>query len=198
MRRDETRRRIKFHLLQHSTHAQHLVCNMQATHSQHLPNNKSRTTMDDAELQAIRAARLQEMQRNANGGENNGDKSNQSANGSSKGNGNGSATDMILTQILTHDAKERLNRVRMVKPERVAGVESYLIRLYQSGSMSHSREKIGESELVEMLERIGQQERAATATRIRFARRGEDPEPEEDITTKSALSDDDDDDFFDE
>jgi programmed cell death protein 5 len=120
--------------------------------------------MDDAELQAIRAARLQEMQRNSQGGSGNGDgKPNSSANGNEN-----EAINSMLTQILDHEAKERLNRVRMVKPERVAGVENYLMRLYQSGGL---REKVGEEELVELLDKIASEERRNNTTSIRFARK---------------------------
>lgn len=147
--------------------------------------------MDDSELQAIRAARLQEMQRNSQAG---GHSSN--GGGSGAGNGNGSdeaqassannAMQALMSRILEPEAKERLNRVRMVKPERVIGVENYLMRLYQSGGI---RTKITEQDIVEILNKIGQDERRSTNTKIVFDRR----EYKDEITG----DDQEEDDFFD-
>lgn len=144
--------------------------------------------MDDTELQAIRAARLQEMQRNSQGGGNPTNAGVEGGKGSSNAN---SGIDSLLTQILDHEAKERLNRVRMVKPERVAGVEQYLVRLYQSGGI---RGKVGEGELVELLDKIANEERRNNSTSIRFARREYVDTQEE---SKKPTSDSEDD-FFDE
>ncbi len=41
----------------------------------------------------------------------------------------------VLGQILTKEALERLNRVRLVKPELAEQVELYLIQIYQSGKL---------------------------------------------------------------
>lgn len=151
--------------------------------------------MDDAELQAIRAARMQEMQRNAQGGSSSGN----AVGGSSgtSGGGSGNPNDAIMTRILDHDAKERLNRVRMVKPERVMGVENYLIRLYQSGGI---RGKVSEADIVEILEKIAAEERRNTSTRIKFERRDYTETNVDKQRGKNTASDDDDDDddFFDE
>jgi len=43
---------------------------------------------------------------------------------------------MILGQILTQDAKERLERVKIAKPELAENVENQLILLLQSGRLS--------------------------------------------------------------
>ncbi|KAG0677278.1 hypothetical protein C6P40_003303 [Pichia californica] len=151
--------------------------------------------MDDTELQAIRAARLQEMQRNAQG---------RSTDGGSTGNDEKNAqqekannyADSVLNQILEPEAKQRLSRVRMVKPERVLGVENYLIRLYQSGGI---RSKVGEEDIVDILDKIANEERKNTTTRIKFERR--EYTDNNNTTSKSKNvnnNSDSDDDFFDE
>lgn len=146
--------------------------------------------MDDAELQAIRAARLQEMQRNAQGG---GGNSGPGAAGGEDGRDKASSVnDSILNQILDQSAKERLNRVRMVKPERVLGVENYLVRLVQSGGI---RSKVTEEDIVDILDKIAREERRNTTTRIKFERR-EYADTNAGVGKRSG--DDSDDDFFDE
>lgn len=142
--------------------------------------------MDDSELQAIRAARLQEMQRNSQGGGAN-----------EKGDETGSTptnniNENILNRFLEPEAKQRLNRVRMVKPERVLGVENYLIRLFQSGGI---RGKVTEEDIVDILDKIAQEERRNTSTRITFERRDYVDNGKESITKANNDSDDD---FFDE
>jgi len=41
----------------------------------------------------------------------------------------------ILRKILTKEAKERLSRVKMVKPALAEEVELYLVQLYQAGQL---------------------------------------------------------------
>ncbi|KAH3669722.1 hypothetical protein OGATHE_002534 [Ogataea polymorpha] len=82
----------------------------------------------------------------------------------------------ILSQILEPEAKERLSRVRMVRPERVTSVESYLLRLFKSGAI---RTKISESEIVEILERVSKEERKGNETKIVFDRRSTHYEDED-------------------
>ncbi|GME80432.1 unnamed protein product [Ambrosiozyma monospora] len=132
--------------------------------------------MEDAELAAIRAARLAELQRNAQGGS-----SSQQSNGKSQSGANPSQA--IISQILETEAKERLSRVKLVKPERVQAVENYLVKLYQSGAV---RTKITEDDIVEILEKVAKDERRGNQNKIVFNRR-----------EVSYGDDDDDDDFFD-
>lgn len=117
-------------------------------------------------MQAIRAARLQEMQRNSQGGG-----GSTRSNGGPAGGADAAASgvnDAILDRILDLEAKQRLNRVRMVKPDRVLGVENYLVRLYQGGGI---RSKLTEADIVDILDKIAQEERRNTTTRIKFERR---------------------------
>jgi programmed cell death protein 5 len=57
----------------------------------------------------------------------------------------------ILQKILTKEAKERLGRVKMVKPELVTQIEFYLIQLYQAGKI---KTPITDNQLKEMLEKL--------------------------------------------
>lgn len=42
---------------------------------------------------------------------------------------------MILRNVLTKEARERLNRIKLVKPELAMQLELYLVQLYQSGKL---------------------------------------------------------------
>ena len=43
--------------------------------------------------------------------------------------------EMILRKVLTKEAKERLGRIKIVKPELAAQLEIYLVQLYQNGQI---------------------------------------------------------------
>ncbi|VEU19736.1 DEKNAAC100861 [Brettanomyces naardenensis] len=127
--------------------------------------------MEDAELNAIRAARLQEMQRNAGQGGGSAD--------GPDGQGNSKANDpaqSMVEQILEAEAKERLSRVRLVKPERAKAVEGYLLRMYQSGAI---RRKVNEEQIVDILEQVASDERKHNNTTIVFDRRDKSGEGNE-------------------
>jgi programmed cell death protein 5 len=57
----------------------------------------------------------------------------------------------VLQKILTKEARERLGRVRVVKPELVAQIELYLLQLYQAGRI---KTQITDEQLKEMLKRL--------------------------------------------
>ena len=42
---------------------------------------------------------------------------------------------MILRNVLTKEARERLNRIKLVKPELAMQLELYLVQMYQSGKL---------------------------------------------------------------
>lgn len=121
--------------------------------------------MDDAELNAIRAARLAEIQRNAGQAPSTGQPS--APSGSSG----------VLSQVLEPSARERLSRVRIVRPDRADAVENYIVKLVQMGQVSR---KLTEDDVVEILDGLSRDEKKQGQTKIVFNRR-----------------DDDDDDFFD-
>lgn len=58
----------------------------------------------------------------------------------------------ILRKILEPEAKERLARVKLVKPELVEQVENYLINLFVSGKL---KKRISEEEMIELLKSLG-------------------------------------------
>ncbi|CAG8613597.1 3347_t:CDS:2 [Cetraspora pellucida] len=86
--------------------------------------------MDDPELEAIRQARIRELQAAAAGGgskssEDEGEKKRQQE----------ETRQTLLTQILDNEARERLARISIVKAEKARAVEDLLIRMAQSGQL---------------------------------------------------------------
>ncbi len=59
--------------------------------------------------------------------------------------------DAIMRQILTPDARERLGRVKLVKPELARQVELILVQLFQAGQV---KEKIDDAKLKRILAQI--------------------------------------------
>ncbi|EEQ36501.1 hypothetical protein EJF18_10632 [Clavispora lusitaniae] len=112
--------------------------------------------MDEAELNAIRAARLAELQKNS------------APQGQEE-------KFSVLAQVLEPSARERLARVRIVRPERADQVEQYLVKMLSMGSITR---KLGEADIVELLDSLSRDEKKSS--QIVFERR-----------------DDSDDDFFD-
>ncbi|KAK4042177.1 PDCD5-related protein [Parachaetomium inaequale] len=102
--------------------------------------------MEDADLDQIRKARLEQLK--AQGG----------AKGSSGGGGSqeqaaqrhpaAEARKSALNQILEPEAADRLGRIRLVKEQRATDVENRLIMLAQSGQL---RQKVTEEQLKELL-----------------------------------------------
>ncbi|SJX64277.1 uncharacterized protein SRS1_14926 [Sporisorium reilianum f. sp. reilianum] len=151
--------------------------------------------MEDDELQAIRAARMAEL-RGSGGGGGSSSSGGPSAGfggpqgGSGGGAGGKSQEDQaaqqeemkrqMLSRILDAEARERLSRIGLVKPQKARQITDLLIRMAQSGQI---RGRITEDQLIGLLDQVDQASSADSgAGKITFTR-------------KKTVQDDDDSDF---
>lgn len=74
---------------------------------------------------------------------------------------------MMLSQILSAEARERLARIALVKPEKARGVEDVLLRAAQMGQIV---EKVSEERLISLLEQINTQTTKQTKVTIQRRR----------------------------
>ncbi|PPD68676.1 hypothetical protein GOBAR_DD34446 [Gossypium barbadense] len=74
---------------------------------------------------------------------------------------------MMLSQILSSEARERLARIALVKPEKARGVEDVLLRAAQTGQIA---EKVSEERLISLLEQINTQTTKQTKVTIQRRR----------------------------
>jgi len=125
--------------------------------------------MEDQELQAIRAARLQQLQQ-------------QNALPSGAGDAEGGGGDpeaaaaqrrteeemkrTILTQVLEPAARERLSRISLVSPARSQQIENNLIRMARSGM-----QRITDEQFLNLLKQADEAQSSSNASKIVFQRR---------------------------
>ena len=69
---------------------------------------------------------------------------------------------MILMQALEPDARERLNTIKLTKPEFAGAVEQQLVALAQSGRLKN---KITDAQLKELLRQLAPKKRDYSITR---------------------------------
>ncbi len=106
--------------------------------------------MDDGELQAIRAARIKELQAQQGGrAQTAGGAQQDNIDPETKRQQDAAGRHAMLSQILDAPARDRLSRIAIVKSDRARAVEDLIMRMAQGGQI---RQKITESELVGLLE----------------------------------------------
>ncbi|KOS21901.1 Uncharacterized protein ESCO_001632 [Escovopsis weberi] len=135
--------------------------------------------MEDAELEQLRKARLEQLKASQGGGGGGGSWGGSPGASSEQSQQQDEARQKILMQILHPEAADRLARIRLVKEQRAATIENRLIALAQSGQL---RAKVTEDQLKELL--------AAVADK-------EDREKEKIVVSRRKGWDDDDDDLLD-
>ncbi|AQK91910.1 double-stranded DNA-binding family protein [Zea mays] len=92
--------------------------------------------MADPELEAIRKRRMEElMAKHGGGGANQQNASQQKAQEDAKQEAE-ERRQMMLAQILSSEARERISRIALVKPDKARGVEDVLLRAAQTGGIS--------------------------------------------------------------
>lgn len=69
---------------------------------------------------------------------------------------------MVLMSILEPDARERLNTIKLTKPDFAGAVEQQLVQLAQSGRLKN---KITDSQLKELLRQLAPKKRDFSITR---------------------------------
>ncbi|WYZ45566.1 hypothetical protein EsH8_VIII_000882 [Colletotrichum jinshuiense] len=110
--------------------------------------------MDDAELDQIRKARLEQLKAQGGAGGSSGGGSNQKQQqAEQRQQQETEARQQILNQILHPEAADRLGRIRLVKEQRAQDVENRLIMLAQSGQL---RSKVTETQLKELLSAVAE------------------------------------------
>ncbi|KAL1919036.1 uncharacterized protein VTP21DRAFT_2417 [Calcarisporiella thermophila] len=134
--------------------------------------------MDD-ELEAIRARRLaelQNMQGQARPGGNPGAPNSQGGDDAEKKRQMEEMRQTMLIQILDNEARERLGRIQMVKADKARAVEDLLIRMAQTGQL---RGKVNESQLIDLLQQINDQQHKSQTNKIVYNRRRFDDDEDE-------------------
>jgi len=114
---------------------------------------------DDAELAELRRRRLQQLQ--SQGGEPSAQAQAYAAQEAEMARREAERAE-ILRRILTTDARERLGRIRLAKPDVAAAVEQQLIALAAAGRIQRP---IDDPTLRALLERIAPERREITITR---------------------------------
>lgn len=128
----------------------------------------------DAELQALREARLAELKRGTS-----------DSNGGSNGGAPQERIGSSISRFLEPEALERLSRVSLVRPDRAQAVENYLKQLVSTGQL---RNKVSEKDIVQILDGVAREQNKKNETKIIFDRR---ETVEDDVELEN------DDDFFD-
>uniref|UniRef100_A0A6B2EF39 Putative programmed cell death protein n=1 Tax=Phlebotomus kandelakii TaxID=1109342 RepID=A0A6B2EF39_9DIPT len=119
--------------------------------------------MADDELNAIRAQRMAEMQKQYGG-------SDQKQQGEAQEERRRQEEDMknsILAQIMDQSARARLNTLKISKPEKAQMVEQMIVRMAQMGQISG---RLDDAQMVQLLESVNKQMPRSTSA-VKFDRR---------------------------
>ncbi|KAK3691497.1 hypothetical protein LTR37_018635 [Vermiconidia calcicola] len=132
--------------------------------------------MADSDLEAIRQARMQELQSQSAGGKD-GQKEEEQRNREAE------ARASILSQILEPDAADRLGRIRLVKASRAEDVENRLITLARSGQL---RSRLTEPQLKDILNAMSEQEQEAERITVQRRKGGWDEDDLDDLLNEDS------------
>lgn len=83
----------------------------------------------------------------------------------------------MLNQIMTPEAREKLNNIRLVKPDRAVQVESMVINAAQSGQLEG---RITEDQLKDLLQTVTEKTQQKTSVTIDRRRRRFDDDDDDD------------------
>ncbi|EYU43286.1 hypothetical protein ABFS82_08G132100 [Erythranthe guttata] len=119
--------------------------------------------MADPELEAIRQRRMQELMAQRGMGSGGQDPEKQKAQEEAKMEAE-EQRQLMLTRILTPEARARLARIALVKPDKARGVEDVILRAAQMGQIV---EKVSEERLISLLEQINTQTTKETKVTIK-------------------------------
>jgi len=120
--------------------------------------------MGDSELEAIRANRLAQLQGQSDGGSN--QREEQQKQEEDRREQAEQMKNQMLSQILNQEARARLNTIMIAKPDKGKMIEGILINMARSGQL---REKLGEAQLIGLLEQVS--EKTKQTTKVKFDRR---------------------------
>ena len=107
---------------------------------------------DDAQLEELRRRKMAELQAQAQNSE---------AQAAARAEAN-AQKEVVLRAILEPEARERLTRVRMARPDVAESLENQLLVLYQQGRV---RQRIDDETLRQLLARVAPKSRETTIER---------------------------------
>ncbi|KAF2482062.1 double-stranded DNA-binding domain-containing protein [Neohortaea acidophila] len=127
----------------------------------------------DQDLEAIRRARMQELQSQSPDGDNNNNQQKEEQKSREA-----EARASILSQILEPDAADRLGRIRLVKASRAEDVENRLIMMARSGQL---RSRVTEAQLKDILNALSEQQQEVEKVTVQRRKGGWDDDDLDDL-----------------